>query len=84
MVVALQVQMQKCALHHVMAGALCFIIEASADFLVTEEHNMGTSLYNKIPLGRSSVLSSTPVRAALLLAVCLSIALSWMAIGAIQ
>ncbi|MES2315878.1 MAG: hypothetical protein V4631_00145 [Pseudomonadota bacterium] len=40
---------------------------------------MGTSLYNKIPLGRSSVLSRAPVRAALLLVVCLSIAVTWMA-----
>ncbi len=39
---------------------------------------MGTSLYNKIPLGRTSVLSRTPVRAVLLLAVCASIALAWM------
>ena len=41
---------------------------------------MGTSLYNKIPLGRSSVLSRRPVRAALLLVVCVSIALAWMAL----
>ena len=41
---------------------------------------MGTSLYNKIPLGRSSVLSSTPMRVAMSLAVCLSIALAWMAL----
>jgi len=45
---------------------------------------MGTSLYNKIPLGRSSVLSRAPVRAALLLAVCLSIALAWMALGPVK
>ncbi len=41
---------------------------------------MGTSLYNKIPLGRSSVLARTPVRALLLLTMCLGIALSWMAL----
>jgi hypothetical protein len=41
---------------------------------------MGTSLYNKIPLGRSSVLARAPVRALLLLAMGLSIALSWMAL----
>ena len=41
---------------------------------------MGTSLYNKIPLGRSSVLDRAPVRALILLAVCVSIALSWMAL----
>ena len=45
---------------------------------------MGTSLYNKIPLGRSSVFSRAPVRAALLLAVCLSIALAWMALGPLK
>jgi hypothetical protein len=76
--------MQKCAVHHVIAAPLCFIIKASSDFLVSEEHNMGTSLYNKIPLGRSSVLSRAPVRAALLLAVCLSIALAWMALGPLK
>ncbi|MFL6659213.1 MAG: hypothetical protein ACJ8GW_14130 [Massilia sp.] len=41
---------------------------------------MGTSLYNKIPLGRSSALSSTPVRIALLLTASLSIALVWLAL----
>ncbi|MES2018461.1 MAG: hypothetical protein V4484_18385 [Pseudomonadota bacterium] len=41
---------------------------------------MGTSLYNKIPLGRSSVLDRAPVSALVLLGVCLSIALSWMAL----
>lgn len=76
--------MQKSAVHHVMRAALCFIIKASSDFLVCEEHNMGTSLYNKIPLGRSSVLSSTPVRAALLLAGCLGAALAWMAFNVLK
>lgn len=41
---------------------------------------MGTTLYNKIPLGRSSVLSSKTVQAALLIAVFASIGLAWMAI----
>ena len=45
---------------------------------------MGTSLYNKIPLGRSSVLSSTPVRALLLMAFCASIGLAWMALRTLQ
>jgi hypothetical protein len=39
---------------------------------------MGTSLYNKIPLGRHSVLDSVPVRAVLLLTTCAAIALAWM------
>lgn len=41
---------------------------------------MGTSLYTKIPLGRTSVLSRAPVRAALLLAAVVSIALAWTAL----
>lgn len=45
---------------------------------------MGTSLYNKIPLGRSSVLSRAPVRAALLLAGCLGVALAWMALNVLK
>jgi len=45
---------------------------------------MGTSLYNKIPLGRSSVFDSTPVRALLLMATCASVALAWMALRALQ
>jgi hypothetical protein len=76
--------MQKSAVQHVMRGPLCSIIKASSDFLVNEEHTMGTSLYNKIPLGRSSVLSSTPVRAALLLVGCLGVALAWMALNVLK
>lgn len=45
---------------------------------------MGTSLYNKIPLGRGSVLRSTPVRAALLLLGCLGVALAWTAFNALK
>ena len=41
---------------------------------------MGTSLYNKIPLGSSSVLSRAPARAAIMLVICLSLALTWMAL----
>lgn len=72
--------MQICATHDVARVRFGSIIEALSDFLANEEHNMGTSLYNKIPLGRSSVLSRRPVRAALLLVVCVSIALAWMAL----
>lgn len=39
---------------------------------------MGTSLYNKIPLGRTSVFDSRPVQAALLVTGLVSIALVWM------
>ena len=77
--------MKKCAAHHVMRGPLWFHNQTVIRFfLVCEEHNMGTSLYNKIPLGRSSVLSSTPVRAALLLAGCLGVALAWMALNVLK
>ena len=41
---------------------------------------MGNSLHNKIPLGRSSLMDSRPMQAALLVSVCLTIALLWMAI----
>ncbi len=41
---------------------------------------MGNSLHNKIPLGRSTVLDSRRVQAALALAACLGVALVWMAI----
>jgi hypothetical protein len=71
---------QKSAVQHVVALLLCFIIKVSPEFLVNEENTMGTSLYNKIPLGRSSALSSTPVRIALLLTASLSIALLWLAL----
>lgn len=39
---------------------------------------MGNSLYNKIYLGRSSVLRRTPVQAALAVAMFASIGLIWM------
>ena len=42
---------------------------------------MGNSLHNKIPLGRTSVLDSRPVRAALLVTACLTLGLLWMVIG---
>ena len=41
---------------------------------------MGNSLHNKIHLGRSSVLASKPVQAAMAAAVFASIALIWVAI----
>jgi hypothetical protein len=45
---------------------------------------MGTTLHNKIYLGRTSILSSGRVRAALLLGACVSIGLVWMAIRLIK
>ncbi len=41
---------------------------------------MGTSLYNKIPLGRSSVFDSRPMQAALLVTGLVSVGLLWMLI----
>lgn len=41
---------------------------------------MGTSLYNKIPLGRHAVRDSRPLQAALVAAAVASIGLVWMAI----
>lgn len=42
---------------------------------------MGNSLHNKIPLGRTSVLDSRPVQAALLVTACLTFGLLWMVIS---
>jgi hypothetical protein len=42
---------------------------------------MGNSLHNKIPLGRTSVFDSRPVRAALLVSACLTIGLLFMVIS---
>jgi hypothetical protein len=47
------------------------------------ENIMGSSLHNKIPLGRSPILSSRPLQAALVLGVCASIALCWLALRAL-
>ena len=41
---------------------------------------MGTSLYNKIPLGRTSVFDSRPLQAALLAAGMVTVGLLWMLI----
>jgi hypothetical protein len=68
-----------CSVAHI-ASQLCKYNQSVTRFLVNEEHTMGTSLYNKIPLGRSSVLDRAPVSALVLLGVCLSIAVSWMAL----
>ena len=43
---------------------------------------MGNSLHNKIPLGRSAVLDSRRVQAALVFGACVGIALVWFAIRA--
>jgi hypothetical protein len=45
---------------------------------------MGTSLYNKIPLGRGSALDSTPVRALLLMLGLSSIGVAWLVLRALQ
>ena len=45
---------------------------------------MGTSLYNKIPLGRASVFDSRPVQAALLVTGLVSIVLIWIFIRGIM
>ena len=39
---------------------------------------MGTTLYNKIPLGRSSVLSSRRLQAWLAAAACMTVAAAWL------
>jgi hypothetical protein len=41
---------------------------------------MGSSLHNKIPLGRSTVLDSRRVQVALVFVACLGIALAWLAL----
>jgi hypothetical protein len=44
---------------------------------------MGNSLHNKIHLGRTSVLSSKRIQAAMLLGVCATIGVLWLAIRAL-
>ena len=48
------------------------------------EDIMGTTLHNKIYLGRTSVLSSKRIQAALLVGVFVSIGLAWMALRLIK
>jgi hypothetical protein len=45
---------------------------------------MGTTLYNKIPLGRSSVLSSRRVQAVLVAAACLTLAAVWLLVRTLK
>jgi len=45
---------------------------------------MGTTLYNKIHLGRTSILSSRRFQAALAVGVLLSIGLAWMALRTLK
>ena len=45
---------------------------------------MGTTLYNKIPLGRASALSSKRLQAFLLASAILGMGLAWMGIQAIK
>lgn len=53
-------------------------------FTVLGENMMGNSLHNKIYLGRTSMLASARVRAALALGVCASIGLVWVALRALR
>lgn len=45
---------------------------------------MGNSLHNKIPLGRTSVLHSRPLQAALLIGVFFTIGMAWLALRTLQ
>ncbi len=45
---------------------------------------MGNSLHNKIPLGRASMLHSRPLQAALVIGLCASIALCWLAVRSVN
>ncbi|MES2324164.1 MAG: hypothetical protein V4633_18055 [Pseudomonadota bacterium] len=45
---------------------------------------MGKTLHNKIPLGRTSVLSSKPVQAALLAAAMVGMSVIWVALRGLQ
>lgn len=45
---------------------------------------MGTTLHNKIYLGRTSILSSRPIQAAFVVGVFVSIGLVWMALRLIK
>ena len=45
---------------------------------------MGTTLHNKIHLGRTSFLSSRPVQAACCIALFVSVGLAWMALHALK
>jgi hypothetical protein len=53
-------------------------------FFVPWESEMGNSLHNKIPLGRSSVRDSRALQAALLAGALLSAGLVWMALRLVQ
>lgn len=45
---------------------------------------MGSSLHNKIPLGRASILHSRPIQAVVVVGVCASIALCWLALRSLN
>ena len=64
-----------------MTNAITFsIIKHQMIFWSLGENVMGNSLHNKIYLGRTSVLSSRRVQAAVALGAFVSIGLLWMAI----
>lgn len=48
------------------------------------ENIMGTTLYNKIHLGRTSILSSRRFQAALVVGAFISIGLVWMALRTLK
>jgi hypothetical protein len=68
---------------HTRAKATVFIINSSTAFLSLGENVMGNSLHNKIHLGRTSVLSSRRVQAAMLAAVFVTIGVVWLAMRAL-
>jgi hypothetical protein len=47
----------------------------------TKEETMGTTLYNKIPLGRSPLRASRPLQAALAFGVLAGAAAVWAPVG---
>jgi hypothetical protein len=59
-------------------------MNSSTHLYRSRENIMGKTLHNKIPLGRTSVLSSKPVQAALLAVAIVSMSLIWMAIRGVQ
>lgn len=54
------------------------------EFSLYWEQVMGNSLHDKIYLGRTSVLSSKPIQAALFVGACVSIGLVWLAMRAFR
>jgi hypothetical protein len=65
-------------------STLILIINPSTHYLLFQENIMGTTLYNKIPLGRTSVLGSKRMQALLLAGAFVSMGLVWMAVRTLQ